>query len=248
MANLSNTQCPWKKFYTNTLKYMDSLHAETCQPQMKIAKFVVAARQHFASLAMKPKGSKKSTEQLEEKMENPIYSIKNGTADNRHSCWTTATKCKNRSPTQHPRKHNNTSCNSLPIDGRTSHIDTIQPSLQEHFKCITRPSNDNHAKPSLIPILQNNKSNLDDTSGYESTDMELSATTTPKTHNAMHPRPSTRNNQPKVQQITSSLPRPCKENTTKQLQTTSPTMWTGKHLSYQHHQHKADKHSLQDHH
>ena len=159
---------------------------------------------------MNPKGSKKSTEQLKEKMENPINSIKKGTADNRHSCQTTATKCKNRSPTPHPCKCDNTSHsqingnkentdNSLPMDSRTFHIDTIQPSLQDHFKHITRPSNDSHAKPSCIVILQDNKSHLDDTLGYESTDTELSATTPPKAHNAMHPRPSTRNSQPPAQ-------------------------------------------------
>ena len=76
MANLSNTECPWKNFYTNALNYMDSLHAETCQPQIKIAKFIVAARHCFASPDVNPKGSKKSTEQLKEKMEYPINSIK----------------------------------------------------------------------------------------------------------------------------------------------------------------------------
>ena len=85
------------------------------------------------------------------------------------------------------------------MDSRTCHIDTIQPSLQKHFKHITRPSNDSHAKPSCIPILQNKKSHLDDTSGYESTDTELSATEPPKAHNAMHARPSTRNSQPPAQ-------------------------------------------------
>ena len=81
MADLSNTQCPWKNFSTNALKYMDSLHTETCQPQMKIAKFIIAARHHFASPAINPKRSKKSTEQseqLKEKMEKPINSIKKG--------------------------------------------------------------------------------------------------------------------------------------------------------------------------
>ena len=157
-----------KKFYTNALNYMDILHAETCQPQMKIAKFIVAARHHLASSAMNPKGSKKSTEQSKEKMENPINSIKKGTADNRHSHQTTATKCKNRCPTPHPCKHDNTSHSQIngnkentdnlpPMDSRTFHIDTIQPSLQDHFKCITRPSNDSHAKLSCIPILHNNK-------------------------------------------------------------------------------------------
>ena len=65
MATLSNTQCPWKNFYRHTIKYMDSLPAETCQPQMKITKFITAARHHFfASPTMNLAKDKKSTKQL----------------------------------------------------------------------------------------------------------------------------------------------------------------------------------------
>ena len=45
----STSQCPWKKFFTDALYYMDNLHAEPCQPQAKIAKFIEAAKHHFAS-------------------------------------------------------------------------------------------------------------------------------------------------------------------------------------------------------
>ena len=59
MANQSNNQCPWTIFYTNALNYMDSLQTETCQPQIKIAIFIVAVRHHFASPIMNPaKGNK----------------------------------------------------------------------------------------------------------------------------------------------------------------------------------------------
>ena len=83
MANQSSTQCPWKNFYTNSLNYMDSLHVKTCQPQIKIAKFLVAARHHFTSPMMNLQGNKKSKEQLKKMMENPNKSIKMDTADNR---------------------------------------------------------------------------------------------------------------------------------------------------------------------
>ena len=106
------------------------------------------------------------------------------------------------SPTLHPCKHDSTSCSqingdkentndSLPLDSRSFHINTIQPSLQDHFKCITRPSNDSHAKPSCTPILQNNKSHLDDTSGYKSTGTEHTTTTpSTRTYKIPPPRPS----------------------------------------------------------
>ena len=92
MANISNIQWPWKNFYKHAIRYMNSLHVETCQPQMKITKFITAARQHFASPAMNPKGSNNSTERSKETMENTTNSIKNGTKDNRHLHQTKSTK------------------------------------------------------------------------------------------------------------------------------------------------------------
>ena len=62
----SNTQCPWKKFYKQAVKYMKSLHIETCEPQMKIARFMYAMKHNFASTTMDlTKDSKKSTKQLQ---------------------------------------------------------------------------------------------------------------------------------------------------------------------------------------
>ena len=43
----SNAKCPWKQFYKRIIKYMDSLHAEQCEPQMKIDMFVNAIRNTF---------------------------------------------------------------------------------------------------------------------------------------------------------------------------------------------------------
>ena len=43
----SSTKCPWKQFHKRIIKYMDSLHAEQCEPQMKIDMFVNAIRNTF---------------------------------------------------------------------------------------------------------------------------------------------------------------------------------------------------------
>ena len=169
MANQNSTQCPWTIFYTNALNYMDSLHAEICQPQIKIDKFIVAAGHHFASPMINPQGSKKSMEQSKKMTENPIKSKKKGTADDRQPPQTVATRCKDRRTTPHPHGHDTTTSvkdnkntdKSLPMDSKTFHIDTIQLSSQDHFKCIARPSTYSHAKPTHIPVLQGKQSHLD---------------------------------------------------------------------------------------
>ena len=43
----NTTKCPWKQFHKCIIKYMDSLHAEQCEPQMKIDIFVNAIRNTF---------------------------------------------------------------------------------------------------------------------------------------------------------------------------------------------------------
>ena len=43
----NSTKCPWKQFYKCIIKYMDSLHEEPLEPQMKIDTFVSAIRNTF---------------------------------------------------------------------------------------------------------------------------------------------------------------------------------------------------------
>ena len=43
----NTTKCPWKQFYKRIIKYMDSLHEEPLEPQMKINTFVSAIRNTF---------------------------------------------------------------------------------------------------------------------------------------------------------------------------------------------------------
>ena len=65
MATISKIKCPWRKFYKHVNKYMNSLHAEPCEPQMKIAKFVYAMKHNIASPTMDLEKDKKSTKQLQ---------------------------------------------------------------------------------------------------------------------------------------------------------------------------------------
>ena len=66
MATISNIQCPWKKFYKQAVKCIKSLHIETCEPQIKIARFMYAMKHNFASTTTDlTKDSKKSTKQLQ---------------------------------------------------------------------------------------------------------------------------------------------------------------------------------------
>ena len=66
MATISNIQCPWKKFYKQVIKCMNSLHIEACKPQMKIARFMYAVKHNFASTTMNLTiDSKKTKKQLQ---------------------------------------------------------------------------------------------------------------------------------------------------------------------------------------
>ena len=64
-ATRSSTKCPWRQFYKCIIKYMDSLHAEPCEPQMKIDTFVHAIRHSFPSPTMDLEKHKKSTKQMQ---------------------------------------------------------------------------------------------------------------------------------------------------------------------------------------
>ena len=66
LATKSSTKCPWKQFYKHIIKYMDNLHMEACEPQMKIARFTDAVKHNFASTTTHlTKEDKKSTKQMQ---------------------------------------------------------------------------------------------------------------------------------------------------------------------------------------
>ena len=60
---------------------MDSLHTETCQPQMKIAKFIFAVRHHFASPRMNLAKGRKSTKQSKMMAQDQNNSTKGRTSN-----------------------------------------------------------------------------------------------------------------------------------------------------------------------
>ena len=69
-ATRSSTKCPWRQFYKCIIKYMDSLHTEPCEPQMKIDTFVHAIKHSFPSPTMDLEKHKTSTKQTQT-MEQP---------------------------------------------------------------------------------------------------------------------------------------------------------------------------------
>ena len=61
----SSTKCPWRQFNKHIIKYMDSLHAEPCEPQTKIETFIHAIKHSFPSPTMDPEKHKTSTKQTQ---------------------------------------------------------------------------------------------------------------------------------------------------------------------------------------
>ena len=59
----SSTKCPWRQFHKCIIKYMDSLHTEQCEPQMKIDIFVNAIRNTFFQQNEKSTKLTQTTEQ-----------------------------------------------------------------------------------------------------------------------------------------------------------------------------------------
>ena len=59
----NRTKCPWKQFHKCIIEYMDSLHAEQCEPQMKIDIFVNAIRNTFFQQNEKSTKQTQTTEQ-----------------------------------------------------------------------------------------------------------------------------------------------------------------------------------------
>ena len=98
----SKTPCSWIMFHANALTLLDTLYDETCSPQTKITKFITAAKCHFARSPTRGKKSKKQANKVIHIPGVSIYKQKD-TATNRQSHQPTASSCKDRSPTPHPR-------------------------------------------------------------------------------------------------------------------------------------------------
>ena len=111
------------------------LYDETCYPHTKIAKFVNAAKHRFASPIGNPTKGKKSQTTVQKMVHNPNNrqphhtvnsSNKMGTTDNRQSCQPIAINCKDRSPTSHPHRCENTAHSSI-NRGREDTRQSCQP-------------------------------------------------------------------------------------------------------------------------
>ena len=159
MATISNIQCPWKKFYRHALKHMNSLHAETWQPQMKITKFITAARHHFfASPTMNLEKDKKSTKQLQGRKKSTKQSkmmvqdtnnstkgrASNSNTDDTDSAYSTESESNHTAHLPRP------PCSPKPT----------RQHLQPHFKCqqLTNKKCIQGTRPSFIPIPKHTKS------------------------------------------------------------------------------------------
>ena len=122
----SSTKCPWKQFHKCIIKYMDSLHAEQCEPQMKIDIFVNAIRNTFFQQNEKSTKQMQTTEQPM-MTQDPSSRTSNSDTD---SAYNTDTECLPRpSKSQQTTKCNQgtrPSCIPIPTksNSKTNHPNT----------------------------------------------------------------------------------------------------------------------------
>ena len=171
----NSTKCPWRQFYKRIIKYMDSLHAEPCEPQIKIDTFIHAIQHSFPSPTMDPEKHETSTKQTQTieqpKMEqNPSNNTKktaNSETDDTDSAYNTEAES------------NHTEC--LP-----------RPSKSEQ---ITNTKHIQGTRPSRIPIPNHTKSNSKTSHISTSTHLPKPSTSTPETS---HLSTSTHQTKPKT--------------------------------------------------
>ena len=139
----SSTKCPWRQFYKHIIKYMDSLHAEPCEPQTKIDTFIHAIKHSFPSPTTDPEKHETSTKQTQtieqpKMAQDPSNNTKktaNSETDDTDSAYNTESECLPR-PSK-SQQITNTKCNQgtkpsrIPIpnhtksNSKTSHISTL---------------------------------------------------------------------------------------------------------------------------
>ena len=121
----SSTKCPWKQFHKCIIKYMDSLHAEQCEPQMKIDIFVNAIRNTFFQQ------NEKSTKQTQTTEQNPSNNTEtaNSETDDTDSAYNTEPES------------NHTEC--LPRPSKSQQITNTKRNQGTKPSCIPIP---NHTK------------------------------------------------------------------------------------------------------
>ena len=125
-ATRSSTKCPWKQFYKCIIKYMNSLQAQPCEPQMKIDTFVSAIRNSFPN-----KTSTKQTQTTEQPRKMALDPSSNTSNSDTNSAYNTETES------------NCTEC--LPRPSKSQQITSRGPKLcvspfQITQKATTRPA------------------------------------------------------------------------------------------------------------
>ena len=165
----SSTKCPWRQFYKCIIKYMDSLHAEPCEPQMKIDTFLHAIKHTFPSPTMDPEKHEKSTKQTQtieqpKMAQDPSSKTANSETDDTDSAYNTESESNHTECLPRPSKSQqitNTKCNQgtkpscIPVpnhtksNSKTSHISTSthppKPSTS------TRPDTQTTVKQPILP-------------------------------------------------------------------------------------------------
>ena len=218
MATISNIQCPWKKFYKQVIKCMNSLHIEACEPQMKIARFMYAVKHNFASTTM----NLTSTKQLQGSKKSKIMAQDTSNSDT-DSAYNTESEC---NYTKHlPRPP----CSSK----ATRQHSRPRPNKNQQLintKCIQK------TKPSRIPVLTTRNISKTQHSKSKPTTQKVKQSFKASRIPIFNYRKQKPANKPQVQRQTSSLPRPyngnqqttskfsrpCKEITRKQPTPTHP--------------------------
>ena len=191
MATRSSIKCPWRQFYKHVIKYMDSLHAEPCEPQMKIDTFVHAIRHSFPSPTMDLEKHKKSTKQMQT-TEQP------------------------RKIAQDPSSSTKRTANTETIDTDSAYYTETESSytpqmentkfspLQDHTKNITRPSTSRQS----ITIIEEEISSTQDHQPKPNTSTWSNTETTIKQPTVPAPRSSTACTHPQHTRKTPLLPTP----------------------------------------
>ena len=170
MATRSSTKCPWRQFYKRIIKYMDSLHAEPCEPQMKIDTFVHAIRHSFPSPTMDLEKHKKSTKQMQT-IEQPRRIAQDPSSSTKRTANTETIDTDSAYSTETESSH-------------TPQMENTKFSpLQDHTKNITRPSTSSQS----ITILKEEISSTQDhqpkpnTSTWSNTETTVKQPTVPAT-------------------------------------------------------------------
>ena len=149
----SSTKCPWKQFHKCIIKYMDSLHAEQCKPQMKIDIFVNAIRNTFFQQNEKSTKKTQTTDQ-------PMMTLDASTAMDLEQTSTKQTQT-----IEQPKMEQNPSNNTKKTaNSETDDTDSAYNTEAEsnYTECLPRPSSKSQqitntkyiqgTRPSCIPI------------------------------------------------------------------------------------------------